>query len=654
MNKIEITDLLKFRFIENLQYSPNGKELAFVLAKANEEKNDYERDVWLLKEEGPVPYTSGGKSRLLGWEDEETLLISRPVEGQEGLHGIYKLSLKGGEAQLWLSLPIAVSRLEKVSEGFYVTSATIDKNDPDAYKDSEEIRKQKQETKKKEADYQVVDEVPYWFNGAGFTNGQRTALFTIETMSEVKISRLTEALFGVDEWIAEEGKIYYVGEEFKEHSGRYNRLFCYDLASKENRLLFGEEGWSLREPFFLDGELYVKASQGKDYGVNETSAVYRVREEGLEYILQPEFGTRNSVGTDTMLGGGRQSVHKKDAWYTVVTREDHSELWKYDKDWQKTVLYDQPGIFSFFDIGEKIAFVSVKAEKLAEIYTMEKDGSSVEQKTSFNEEVLKEKYVALPQRLDYSSGELSLHGWVLLPKDYDETKKYPAVLDIHGGPRTVYGEAFFHEMQVWASAGYFVFFTNIKGSDGRGDAFADIRGDYGYTDYQNLMDFTDAVLKAYPAIDEKRVCETGGSYGGFMTNWIIGHTDRFCCAASQRSIANWVSFSFISDIGTYFGPDQCGAKDIFRDTEALWEHSPLKYADKVKTPTLFIHSDQDYRCPLPEGMQMMQALAIRGVDTRMVIFHGENHELSRSGKPQHRLRRLNEITDWFHKYTKEA
>ena len=137
-----------------------------------------------------------------------------------------------------------------------------------------------------------------------------------------------------------------------------------------------------------------------------------------------------------------------------------------------------------------------------------------------------------------------------------------------------------------------------------------------------------------------------------MTNWIITHTDRFCCAASQRSISNWVSFSFISDIGLYFGPDQCGAENLYLDTEDLWEHSPLKYADQVKTPTLFIHSDEDYRCPLPEGMQMMQALANRNVETRMVIFHGENHELSRSGKPLHRIRRLQEITDWFDKHTK--
>ena len=262
--------------------------------------------------------------------------------------------------------------------------------------------------------------------------------------------------------------------------------------------------------------------------------------------------------------------------------------------------------------------------------------------------------MAEPHRVDYTSCGYSLRGWVLLPQGWSPRKKYPAVLDVHGGPRCAYGETFFHEMQLWAARGFVVFFTNIKGSDGRGDAFADIRGDYGGTDYRNLMDFTDAVLKAYPNIDTARLCETGGSYGGFMTNWIIGHTDRFCCAASQRSISNWVSMSFISDIGPYFGPDQCGAKGLFgdRNTEALWAHSPLKYADKVKTPTLFIHSEEDYRCPLPEGMQMMQALAARNVETRMVIFKGENHELSRSGKPKHRVRRLKEITDWFEKHTK--
>ncbi|MDD4078523.1 MAG: S9 family peptidase, partial [Eubacteriales bacterium] len=225
------------------------------------------------------------------------------------------------------------------------------------------------------------------------------------------------------------------------------------------------------------------------------------------------------------------------------------------------------------------------------------------------------------------------------------------ILDIHGGPKTVYGEVFFHEMQYWANAGYFVFFCNPRGSDGRGNEFADIRGKYGTIDYDDLMAFTDAVLAKYPGIDQERVGVTGGSYGGFMTNWIIGHTDRFRAAASQRSIANWVSMGFTSDIGFYFEEDQVSTTP-WQDIDKVWWHSPLKYADKVSTPTLFIHSEEDYRCWLAEGLQMFTALKYFGVEARLCMFRGETHELSRSGKPKHRIRRLREITDWFDKHLK--
>ena len=159
------------------------------------------------------------------------------------------------------------------------------------------------------------------------------------------------------------------------------------------------------------------------------------------------------------------------------------------------------------------------------------------------------------------------------------------------------------------------------------------------------------VLKAYPNIDQKRVCETGGSYGGLMTNWIVGHTDRFCAVASQRSISNWLSFAGVSDIGPDFAADQ-NAAGLWNDPEKLWWHSPLKYADRVKTPTLFIHAFEDYRCPVDQGYQMFTALVAQGVETKLVCFRGENHELSRSGKPSHRLKRLKEITDWFDKHDK--
>lgn len=199
--------------------------------------------------------------------------------------------------------------------------------------------------------------------------------------------------------------------------------------------------------------------------------------------------------------------------------------------------------------------------------------------------------------------------------------------------------------------GYFVFFCNPRGSEGKGNAFADIRGIYGTIDYEDIMKFTDIVLEKYTNIDKDRVGVTGGSYGGFMVNWIIGHTDRFKCAASQRSISNWIDDFGTTDIGYYFNPDELGG-DVCSGFDKLWEQSPLKYANNAKTHTLFIHSEEDYRCYQSQAFQMFTALKYYGIESRICLFKGENHELSRSGKPKHRLRRLKEITDWFEKYLK--
>jgi len=229
------------------------------------------------------------------------------------------------------------------------------------------------------------------------------------------------------------------------------------------------------------------------------------------------------------------------------------------------------------------------------------------------------------------------------------SKKMPTILDIHGGPKTVYGDVLYHEMQYWANEGYVVIFTNPRGSDGRDNDFADIRGKYGTIDYEDIMDFVDVAIEKYSVIDETRMGVTGGSYGGFMTNWIIGHTDRFKAAATQRSISNWFSFFGTSDIGYFFGEDQT-ASTPWNNPELMWLQSPIKYADKINTPTLIIHSHEDYRCWTPDAYQMFTALKYFGIDSKMVAFKGENHELSRGGKPKHRVRRLKEITEWMNRY----
>ena len=247
---------------------------------------------------------------------------------------------------------------------------------------------------------------------------------------------------------------------------------------------------------------------------------------------------------------------------------------------------------------------------------------------------------------------VDIDGFVMKPVGYEPGKRYPGILHIHGGPKMVFGPGFHHEMQLWAASGFFVCYCNPRGSCGKGNAFADLQGKYGEVDFRDLMEFTDEVLRRYPEIDADRMGVAGGSYGGFMTNWVIGHTDRFRCAVSQRSIANYVGDYLLSDIGYYYVPDQ-QLGTIWEHPERLWKASPLTYADRVKTPTLFIHADKDYRCTLANGLEMFAALKLHGVESKLCMFYGENHGLSREGKPSKRISRVSEILHWMEEHLKE-
>ncbi len=662
MEKIRIEDLLRFHFPSNGQLSPTGRFAAFQGAVCDEKDNSYKTDIYLSDGGKAKRMTYSGNVSLLFWDDDETLILTKDEKQEEEAPPctiLYRMRVNGGEAEPWLTLPFPVMEMKRAGARYVITGG-IDQNDPDAYLDDPETAKKKFEEKKKEADYEVLDEVPYWWNGQGFSNKKRTSLFILENG---KPKRVTAPDFDVDSMILDGSRVLYTGSVRGAYLTLMSNLYAYDLESGETEALYDRLDISIGAVLPLGERLYVTATDMKAYGLNETQAFYEwTGKNALRFVEKPEVSLYDSTCGDVMYGGGQERVVEGDCFYTLSTVEDHNVLFSYDKDLDRRTLLDLGGPIGFMDVkGEKILTCRYDETSLPEIFLGTLEDPAGEEITFFNEEVLQDKFVSEPVLVPYESCGLSLHGWVLLPEEFKPVSEggkkasVPAVLDVHGGPRCVYTSAFFHEMQVWASRGYAVFFTNIKGSDGRGDEFADIRGDYGNTDFRNLMDFTDEVLRLFPEIDPKRVCETGGSYGGFMTNWIITHTDRFAACASQRSISNWISKSFISDIGTFFNPDQCGAKGLFgeENTKALWDHSPLKYAENAKTPTLFIHSDQDYRCPLPEGMQMMQALAVRGVETRLVLFHGENHELSRSGKPLHRMRRLREITEWFDRHTEK-
>ena len=663
MEPIGIRDFLNYRYLSNVQYAPDGKRAAFVVSNCNEEDNGYESRLWLY--DGTLrQLTDLGREASYVWETAYTILFpavrtadeKKRAEKKETFTSYYRLDLCGGEAIRAFTLPLSVHRLIPIREGVFVALADIDVNEPDAYRMNDEERAELLKKQEAETDYEVFDELPYWFNGAGIVNKHRTALFLVKT-DPMDIQRVTEPLFSVDSLTVIGDTVYYAGSAYAAKSPvAESALYCLNTQTGENTLLKAYHAFSVMLLKAVGERLIMVASDNRSYGLNQNGDFYSVdRTTGdLTLLKKNDEGLWNSVGSDVRHGEGESFKSANGMLYYVSTRLDSANLYALDANGTEHTVAGERGSvddYAVCDANDTALLIALYEGRLQELYEKDLRTGALRQISHFNDDALKDRYVAECEPLSIESCGLSIDGWVLKPKDYDPAKKYPAVFDIHGGPKTVYGTVFYHETQVWAGMGYFVFFCNPKGSDGKGDDFADIRGHYGDTDYQNLMDFADAVLKAYPAIDPNRVCETGGSYGGFMTNWIIGHTDRFCCAASQRSISNWLSFYGISDIGFYFANDQNDA-DFYENPERLWAHSPLKYAQNVTTPTLFIHSDEDYRCPVDQGLQMYAALVDRGVPARLCLFHGENHELSRSGKPKHRIRRLTEITNWFEKYTK--
>lgn len=263
-----------------------------------------------------------------------------------------------------------------------------------------------------------------------------------------------------------------------------------------------------------------------------------------------------------------------------------------------------------------------------------------------NEQFEKEHVINDPERFWYKGyQEWDIQGWYLPP--VEKKQQHAAILYIHGGPQVAYGETFFHEMHVLAGLGYGVILLNPRGGNSYGQEFVQaILGEYGKHDFDDLMLGVEDVLKRHPEIDTDKLYVTGGSYGGFMTNWIVTQTNRFKAAVTQRSISNWISFYGVSDIGPFFVEYQLQA-DVVTGMEALWSMSPLAHVQNVETPLLILHGEEDTRCPKEQAEQFYTVLKRLGKEVKMILFPQSSHGLSRSGLPNLRIKRLEAIQEWF-------
>ena len=268
--------------------------------------------------------------------------------------------------------------------------------------------------------------------------------------------------------------------------------------------------------------------------------------------------------------------------------------------------------------------------------------------TSINAALLEARYIAEPEHVQFAGADgWVIEGWLLKPRGFDAATQWPLVLEIHGGPHGAYGHSFFHEFQVLAGRGYAVLYTNPRGSHAYGDTFLRACvGDWGGKDYEDLMAGVDKAL-GLGWVDRDRLYVTGGSYGGFMTNWIVGHTDRFKAAVTQRSISNNVSAFGTSDIGWHFWRYEMGDATPWHDEHKLIERSPLTYVEKVTTPLLILHAEKDLRCPIEQAEQLFVALKVLGKEAVFVRFQDDTHELTRGGKPKNRIDHARRVAEWF-------
>lgn len=667
MKQIKLNDFINFKFISGLEYSHDGKHACFVVQTPNLAENDYDANLWLyqVEQNRSIQLTALNKERGFIWlEDNEHIVfqgLRNPRDKQlkeegEDLSVFYKINIHGGEAQEFIRIPLAVTSLEQIDADNYLILVTYDSARPalDQLDDREKAKVLKE--RKENLAYEVLEEIPYWSNGRGFINGQRTRIYFYNVSSNTW-TPLTDEQFDVSRVTLNQDhtQAVVIGMEFQGKKELQNSLYILDIARQEMRLLSKPENFRYYAAEFMsDQKLLCVGNAGKHYGLNENPNFYVVDlNTGSQSLLTPgfDYSIGSSVGSDSRLGGSSSIKKSGNYLYFTTTEGGNSQLNRINIKGEITKLTNTPGSVDGFAVhDEQVLLLRLFKDRLQEMYQL--DNKQERQLTHFNDWFTNERTIINPEPISYQvNHQIEIDGWVLKPVGWDKNKQYPAIFNIHGGPKTVYGEVYYHEMQYWANQGYFVFFCNPRGSDGKGNEFSDIRGKYGTIDYQDLMGFVDTVLEYYPSIDQERLGVTGGSYGGFMTNWIIGHTNRFKAAVSQRSISNWVSMGYTTDIGYYFADDQIGATP-WTDIGKIWESSPLKYADQVKTPTLFIHSDEDYRCWVVEGLQMFTALKYHGVEARLCMFKGENHELSRSGKPQARIRRLKEITEWFDRYLK--
>lgn len=670
-----IDDLYRLGWLEDPRVCPGGHEVAYVRVTLDRAGDAYRRAIWLAPADGGPPrrFTSGTQDTSPRWSPDGTRLAF--VSARDGAKPqLYVIQRDGGEARCLTSLPHGVSDPAWSPDGRSIAflarmnaaeRAREDSGEPAPEPADEFDRRQaaarREYEEQRRFDPRVVSRLPYRAE-TSFFDDRYAQIYVVEVNRDDDAPlptprRLTDAdlHFGAPVWEPDGVALLTTASRDPEGDSQF---FFFDVLRVPVPPEGRAEPQRLTTPGFThasprispDGRWIACVRAPEDRPFAAATALVVLDRAGGEPRDLTSAADLNVAAYDWLPGS--------DGLLCLSGLRGTQPLWRValnGNGCRRTGDATDARVIAEFDVAAdgSVAFVAGDAANPCELYLRRPDGVEC-RLTAFNEPLLAERLVAPFEELVYNAPDgREVQGWLLHPPGFDPQRPggYPLAVYIHGGPHLMWGpgvRSMWHEWQVAAARGYVVFFCNPRGSDGYGEAwrFAS-QAQWGVADAPDILAGVDAVI-ARGGIDPRRVAVTGGSYGGYMTAWLIAHTDRFACAAAARGVYNLLTQHSTSDAHELVELAFEGFP--WENHELLWRHSPLAHAHRITTPLLILHSENDYRVPISEAEQLFAFLRRRKQTVAFVRYPREGHELTRTGEPRHRADHMQRILDWFDRY----
>jgi dipeptidyl aminopeptidase/acylaminoacyl peptidase len=664
------SDIGRLVSVGDPRLSFDGSRIAYVVTSTDLDANEYRSRIWLSSADEPrgaAPLTAGlQRDRLPRWSpDGSALAFVSHRDGAPPGSELYVLRVDGGEPARIVAWPEEIDDLAWSSDGRWLAFGARRRDEARYLPDKDRDRPARHVTR-----------LTYRLDNVGWTCDRPRALFVVpahgtapprlvasDDNNEESYSGLAWSPDG--RWLA-----FSAARTSDWDLDRFADLFivaAHDDDGEPIRLTRGldQGGVAFTQPSWSPDGTSIAFVLRHLRRFPFVSPIGVVRVDASGSASEPRsLTTELDRSCVPYLLNAREPVWDNDhLWFQVVDGMSVS-LWRVDARSTdakpELVLGGDQAITGFDTADGTVAYCASTPTMPSELFVTNRDGAAQHRVSFVSEPFTASRTLASPERfVAQSSDGVEVEARIMRPIGFEPGQRYPALLNIHGGPFAAYSAGFFDEFQYQAGAGYAVMFSNPRGSDGYGQSWGDaIRGPkcadepgsgWGGIDHDDVMAVVDEALRRFEFIDPDRLGILGGSYGGFLTSWIVGHTDRFAAACSERAVNNQLTMVSTSDIGYWFQGDYVGVSHLEEPDEYL-RMSPITYVANIHTPLLILHSDGDLRCPVEQAEQLFVALRMLGREVEFVRFPGEGHEMSRSGAPKHRVERGDIILEFFNRH----